>query len=172
MSVPNVFAISFLRMVSLLWQRFARCRVVSRATLDFVVFFGFNFQFAVSAVELGIGGGVTEVVLAAEFGSNLVEGLFQFVELVADVDDAASGGLGELAHFAFARVAAQSVRPIKATVGAEQDVGDSIGFQSGFDGIFNFELAAFILAVGEKNHCLPANFFRQHVVGGGINGVV
>ena len=36
----------------------------------------------------------------------------------------------------------------------------------------NFELAAFIFAVGEQDHRLPSNFFRQHVVGGEIDGIV
>src|ERR1700683_2860495 len=92
--------------VSLLRQRLPRRRIVSGAALDFVVLFGFDFKLAVGAVELGIGGSVAEVILAAEFGGDLVEGLAQFVELVANVDDAASRGLGELAHFALSRITA------------------------------------------------------------------
>src|ERR1019366_8844031 len=57
----------------LLRLRFARGGVVAGAGLNFVVLFGFDFQFAVAAVEFEIGRRITEVVLAAQFGGDLVE---------------------------------------------------------------------------------------------------
>ena len=61
---------------------------------------------------------------------------------------------------------------VKAAIGAEQHIDDGIGFLRGFDGILDFQLAAFVLAVGEQDHRLPPHFFGQHVVRGKINRVV
>src|SRR5215469_16830965 len=67
-----------------------RC-VVPGSGLDFVVLFGLNLQLAIAPVLGSVGGCVSDVVLAAQFGGNLVEGFSQLVEFVADVDDAAAG---------------------------------------------------------------------------------
>jgi hypothetical protein len=68
-SVPSFHELSLLR------QRLPRRRVVSGAALHFVTFFGFDFQLAIAAIELGISRRVAQVVLAAQFGGDLVEGL-------------------------------------------------------------------------------------------------
>ena len=65
--------------------------VVAGAGLDFVALLVLDLQLPIGAVLLGVGGGVADVVLAAEFGGDLVEGVPQLVELVADIDDAAAG---------------------------------------------------------------------------------
>src|SRR5512141_2075638 len=79
--------------------------VVSGAGLYLVALLALDFHLTVGSVFLFVGGRVADVVLAAEFGGDLVKGLAQLVELVADIDDAATGLLGELAHVAFAGVA-------------------------------------------------------------------
>src|SRR5271163_1257755 len=112
---------------TLLRQRFPRGGVVAGAALHFVALFGLHFQVEVAAVEHRVRRSVAEVVLAAQFGGNLIERFFQFVEFVTHVDDAASGSLGEFSHFALARVAAHSERSVKATIGAKQHVDDGIG---------------------------------------------
>jgi hypothetical protein len=61
---------------TLLRQRFVGGGVVAGAALNLVALFGFHFEFAVAAVLQRIGRGIAEVVLAAEFSGNLVEGLF------------------------------------------------------------------------------------------------
>lgn len=86
----------------LLRKRLPRSGIVAGSSLNFVVLLVLNFDFAIAAVERGIGGRVADVVLTSQFGRDLVEGFFQFVEFVSHVDDAPSGGLGQLVHFAFA----------------------------------------------------------------------
>ena len=137
----------------------------------FVILFGFNFQFTVSAVELGVSRRVAKVVLAAQFCGDLIKSLFQFVELIADVDHPAASCFGEFMHFAFPGVGHANAK-ITATIGAEQDIDDGIGFLGGLDGIFDFELAAFVLAVGEQNHGLAPYFLGQHFIRRKINRVV
>src|SRR5580658_10993444 len=153
---------------TLLRQRGAGGGVVAGARLNFIALFGFDFQFAVASILHAIGGGIAKVVLAAQFGGDLVKGLTQFVELVSHVDDAASGGLGKLTHFALAGVP-QPVSTVEAAIGTEQHVDDGIGLLGGFDGVLDFELAAFVLTVGEQDHSFAANFLRQHVMRGEIN---
>jgi hypothetical protein len=61
---------------TLLRQRFVGGGIVAGAALNLVALLGFHFEFAVAAVLQRIGRGIAEVVLAAEFSGNLVEGLF------------------------------------------------------------------------------------------------
>src|SRR6267378_7485192 len=76
-----------------------RCGVVTAARLDSVVRLpGLDLDFAERAVAVAVGRHVTSVVLAAEFLGNLVEGLAELFDLVADFDHAASGFLGKLFH--------------------------------------------------------------------------
>src|SRR6266498_1122428 len=69
--------------------------IVSGARLDFVALLALDFQLAVASVEFGVGRRVADVVLAAQFGGDLIEGFSELVELVADVDHAAAGLFGE-----------------------------------------------------------------------------
>src|ERR1700734_1430140 len=110
----------------LLRQGLACGGIVSGAGLYFVILFGFNFQFTVSAVELGVSRGVANVVLAAQFCGDLIKSLFQFVELIAANDHPAASCFGEFMHFAFAGVGHANAK-ITATIGAEQDIDDGIG---------------------------------------------
>src|SRR5712691_10894664 len=71
----------------LLRQRLPGRRIVPSARLDLVILLALDFQLPVAAVQFGVEGRVAEVVLAAQLGGDLVEGLTQFVELVADVDN-------------------------------------------------------------------------------------
>jgi hypothetical protein len=50
--------------------------VISAAGLDLVTIFGPDFYLAEGAVAFGISGGVADVVLAAQFAGDLVEGIF------------------------------------------------------------------------------------------------
>src|SRR5271170_1864086 len=85
--------------------------VVAAASLDFVVgLFGFDFYFSKTAVAVGVCGRVSDVVLAAEFLGNLIEGLAEFFYFVADFDHAATGFLGEFLHVGNTSVAADTVR--------------------------------------------------------------
>ena len=65
-------------------------RVIPRPRLDLIVLLILDLQLAVAAVELGIGRRIADVVLAAQFGRDLVEGFPQLVELVPHVDDASA----------------------------------------------------------------------------------
>jgi hypothetical protein len=65
----------FQRFLRLLRQRFPSGGIVPSARLNLVVLLALDFQFAVAAVEFGIDGRVSQVVLAAQFRRNLVEGL-------------------------------------------------------------------------------------------------
>src|SRR5258708_33757675 len=82
---------------SLLRQGLPRSGVVSSAGLDFVILFGLDFQLAISAILHRVGRGIAEVVLAAQFIGNLVEGLPHLVGFVAHGDYAAPPPLGKLA---------------------------------------------------------------------------
>src|SRR6202795_4199577 len=74
-----------------------RGRVVTAARLDSIVRLpGLDLDFAERAVAVVVGRDVTSVVLAAEFLGNLVEGLAEFFDLIADFDHAAAGFLGHL----------------------------------------------------------------------------
>ena len=74
-------------------------RVIAAPGLDLVLsLLGFDLQFAEAAIASGIGWSVADVVLAAEFGGNVVEGLTQVIDLVANIHDSASGFLGKLLH--------------------------------------------------------------------------
>ena len=54
--------------------------------------------------SLEVGGGVAGEVLGAELVLDLVEGFFEFLAIVADVDDAAAGVAGEALHVGVAGV--------------------------------------------------------------------
>src|ERR1700728_377045 len=73
--------------------------VIAGAGLNFVALLVLDLKLAVGTVELGVRRGVADVVLAAQFGSDLIEGVAELVELVAHVDDAAAGLLGQSSHF-------------------------------------------------------------------------
>src|SRR5579863_740113 len=95
--------------------------VVAGARLNFVALYILDFDLAVAAVELGVVGSVANVVLAAQFIGDLVESVLQLLEVVADIDQAASSLLGKFFHFAFA-VVTHAGGAIKPAVGAEQHV--------------------------------------------------
>src|SRR5580704_17535341 len=78
--------------------------VVSGARLNLVALFALDLELAVAAVKLGVVGRVADVVLAAQFGGDLVESVSQLLEVVANIDQPASGLVGEFFHFAFAAV--------------------------------------------------------------------
>src|SRR5712671_5198336 len=144
--------------------------VVAAAGLDFVIpLSGLDLNFAERAVARSVGGHITSVVLAAEFLGNLVEGLAEFFDLVADFDHAASGFLGQLFHLEIAVKAAEAV---EAAVGDEQHVADGIGLLRGFDGVLDLQTAALVFSVGEQDHRLAADFVAEFVVRGKIDGVI
>src|SRR5579864_3612435 len=100
-------------------------RVISGAGLDLIALLALDFDLAVGSVFLFVGGRVADVVLAAEFGGDLVEGFAQLVELIADVDHAPAGLLCKLAHITFAGVAKS---PVESAICTEQHVDDGIRF--------------------------------------------
>src|SRR5437016_13554701 len=64
-------------------------RVITRARLYLVaLLFGLDLNLAKSPIALGIGRGIADVVLAAQFLSDLIKGLFEFFELVSYFNDA------------------------------------------------------------------------------------
>ena len=103
-----------------------------------------DLQLPIAPVELQVGGNVADVVLAAQFLGDLVERFTQLVELVADIDDAATSLLRQLVHVSFAGVPEAAV---KSPVSAKQDVDDGVGFLRRLNGILDFESTAFILPV-------------------------
>src|ERR1019366_9486394 len=113
-------------------------RVIPRPRLDFVVL-------------LGLGRCIADVVLAGQVRRDLVEGLPQLIELVANVDHSPAGLLGEFFHVALA-VVAHPGRKIPAPVGTQQYVDDRIRLLRRFNRVLNFQPAAFILTIGEQNH--------------------
>src|ERR1019366_6588521 len=146
-------------------------RVIPRPRLDFVVLLVLDLQLAVGPIELGIGRCIADVVLAAQFRRDLVEGLPQRIELVANVDHSPAGLLGEFFHVALA-VVAHPGRKIPAPVGTQQYVDDRIRLLRRFNRVLNFQPAAFILTIGEQNHRLPPYLFRQHVMRGQVHSVI
>ncbi len=74
--------------------------VVAFAGLDLEVLAAGEVELAEGAVGLGVGGGVAEQELGAQLVLDLVEGVFELLAVVAYVDDAASGVVGELLHVA------------------------------------------------------------------------
>src|SRR5512146_1740252 len=117
--------------------------VIAAAGLDLVAFFAFDLDLAEGAVELGIGGGVTDAVLRTQFGGNLVESLLELVHLVPGVDHASAGFGAELLHLRVPVVAAA----VKAAVGDQDDVADGVSFLRRLDGVLDLELATLVLAV-------------------------
>src|SRR5579871_859762 len=99
--------------------------VITGAGLDLVVLLVLDLKLPVGAVELGVAGCVADVVLAAQFGRDLVKGVPELVELVAYIDDAAAGCLGKFSHLTLA-VVNHSGAEISATVSAEKDIDDGV----------------------------------------------
>src|SRR5580704_10251394 len=146
-------------------------RIIAAAGLDLVLsLLGFDFYFAETAVASGIRWGVADVVLAAEFGGNVVECFTQLVDLVADVDDAPARFLGKLLHLGIARVEQRSA--VESAVGDEQHVANYVCLLGGFNRVFNLEAAPLVFTVGQKNHRFAADFMAQLVVRGEINRVI
>jgi len=143
--------------------------VVTATGLDLVALLGAQLELAEGAVLNAVGRGIAEVVLAAEFASDLVEGFFELVELVADFDDAAAGFVGEFLHFGIARVADPA---IETAIGDEEDIDDGVGFLGSFNCVLVTELAAVVFAVGQDDHGLAANLVGELVVGGQVDRVV
>src|SRR5438309_10213536 len=74
-------------------------RVITRARLYLVaLLFGLDLNLAKGPIALGIRGGIPDVVLTAQFLRNLVEGLFEFFELVSYFNDAPARLGGQLFH--------------------------------------------------------------------------
>ncbi len=89
----------------------------------------------VEAVELvvgGGGGGVGEEVLGAELVLDLGEGGGEPGGVVAYVDDAAAGGVGEVLEGSLAAGGGEVVG--EGVVGEVEDVEDGVGFLGGFGG--------------------------------------
>ena len=119
----------------------------------------------------GEGGGVGEEVLGAELVLNLLEGGLELGTVVAYVDDAAAGGVGEVVHGGFGvggvgEVVGEGVRGEQDHV--EDGIGALGGFGSGGEGL----LRALVAAVGEEDEDLAAGLGGELVVGGEVDGVV
>src|SRR5208282_4581995 len=109
----------------------ARCGVVTATGLDFVLsLLRFDLDFSERAVARGIGGCVTNVVLAAKFLRNLIESLAEFLNLVTNFNHAAAGFLREFFHRGIAAIAHAA---IETAVRDEQHVADGIGLLRRFD---------------------------------------
>src|SRR5208282_2043465 len=148
----------------------ARCGVVTATGLDFVLsLLRFDLDFSERAVARGIGGCVTNVVLAAKFLRNLIESLAEFLNLVTNFNHAAAGFLREFFHRGIAAIAHAA---IETAVRDEQHVADGIGLLRRFDGIFDLEAAAFIFSIGEQDHRLASNFVAEFVMGSEIHGII
>src|SRR5271157_1852582 len=147
--------------------------VVAAARLDFVIpLLGLDLYLTERAIAGSIGGGVANVVLAAEFLRNLVEGLAKFLDLVANFNHAAARFLRQFPHLRIAVVAEAATHTVESAVGNEQYVADRIRFLGRFNGIFNLQTAAFILSVGKQDHRLASDFMTEFVVRGEIDGIV
>lgn len=120
---------------------------------------------------LGGGGGVGEEVLAAEFVLDLSEGGLELSGVVADVDDAATGGAGEVLEGGLAGVGGGEVVG-EGVVGEVDGVEDGVGFLGGFGGGGEGLLGALVDAVGEEDEDLAAGLGGEFVVGGEVDGVV
>ncbi len=97
-----------------------------------------------------------------------------FLAVVADVDDAAAGVVGELFHVAGAGVGevdAEAASAVEAAVGDEDDVDDGVGLLGGLGGGLEGLLRALIAAVGEQDEDLAAGLLAELVVGGEVDGV-
>src|SRR5258708_21892014 len=122
--------------------------VVAFAGLDLLVFGAGDVEGAEAAVvDLGVGGGVAGEILGAELVLDLVEGFLKLFAVVAYVDDAAAGLVGEAVHVAGAVAEAEVAEA--AAVGDEDDVDDGVGFLGGFDGGLEGLLRTLVAAVGE-----------------------
>src|SRR5882762_1718574 len=83
--------------------------VVPGAGLNFIILLALDFQIAVGPILPGVRGCVTDVVLAAQLGSDLIECFPQLVHFIAHVDHPSAGLLGELSHVRLAEVANSAV---------------------------------------------------------------
>src|SRR5208283_2212217 len=94
----------------------AWCGVVAAARLDLVIaLVGPDLNFTERPIARGVGGHIANTVLAAQFLGNLVEGLAEFFDLVADVDHAAAGFLCEFLHLGIA-VIAEAAQAVKTAI--------------------------------------------------------
>src|SRR5271165_5428045 len=145
-----------------------RQSVVTLAGLHLVVAaLGVDLDLAVRAVEFGVGRGIADVVLAAQFVLDLIKGGAQFLLVVADFDHASAGFFRQLLHVAEAK----ALVPATA-IGDEDDIAHGISLLRGLDGVADAQAAAFVLAVGEDDHGLATDFIFQLLVGGQVNRVI
>src|SRR5580700_8490785 len=143
-------------------------RVVALTGLHLVVTaLGFDLDLAIGAVKLVVDWRVANVVLAAQFVLDLVEGLAQFLLVVADFDNASAGFLRQFLHVA----EAETLIPA-AAIGDQNHVAHGIGLLRGLDGVADTQAAAFVLTVSEDDHGFAADFVPQLLVGGQINSVI
>src|SRR6185369_15855813 len=146
--------------------------VIAGAGLNLIILLvGLDLHLAECTVQGGVGGSVADVVLAAQFTRDLVEGVFQFLHLVTDVDDAATGLGCQLLHLAIAGVSA-TAEAVEAAVCDQQHIADRVRLLRGLDRIGDLVFAALVLTVSEQDHGLASHFLGQFIVGCQIDGVV
>jgi len=107
--------------------------------------------------------------LGAKLVLDLVEGLLQFAAVVAYVDDAAAGVVGELIHVDDAVI--EGITHVIGAVGDEDHIDDGVGFLCGFGGGLEGFLRALVAAVGEKDDDLASSFDTKLVMRGEVDGV-
>src|SRR4029077_10950893 len=99
-----------------------------------------NLELAKIAVPVSVFGIAAEAVLVMEFFGDLVECGFEFVH-AANVQHAASGGLGELFESVFFKnVEHVAIVPARSIVNLE-DVGNDVVFEKSLQSIFQSRFA-------------------------------
>src|SRR5208283_4746897 len=98
-----------------------------------------------ATVLLGVGGRIGDNILSAQLLLDLLEGSLEFLAVVAHVDDASAGFLGQLFHGGKTAVAKV---PVETAVGDENHVDQGVGALGRGDGFADLVLAALIFAIG------------------------
>ena len=143
--------------------------VVTAAGLDFVSLLGVKLKLAERSILGGVGRCIAEVVLAAEFVGDLVEGFLELVELVANFNDAPASFVGEFFHL---RVAGVTETTVESAVCNQNHIDDGVRFLCGLDRVADAQLTALIFPIRKKNHGFASDFVRELIVRREVHGVV
>src|ERR1051326_8745410 len=139
-------------------------RVIALPRLYFDITLGFDGNLAESAIAFLVGWCIAQQILRAQLGSDLVESLPQFVELIVYFEDPPTGLLRQVFHDALSAAAINSR-------GEEKHIADGVGLLCRFNGLAEPSAAAFIHTVGHDDERLSPNLAREFVMRSQIDGI-
>ena len=97
----------------------------------------------------------------------MVEGVAQFLRVIAHVDHAAAGLFRQLAHIAVTVISPA----VEATVRDQNHIDDSVCLLRDLDRFGQSRVAALVLSVGEQDHGFASDLVRKHLARSQVDSV-